>query len=100
MSSGVPPRKAAVAGEARRPFSARTRPSRSFFGKNVSSGRAPTAANGGCGPEAPVRVYRVYNNGFVRGKDSNHRLLTDFELYAQMLAKGWVGEGVVMCGPA
>jgi hypothetical protein len=58
------------------------------------------AANGGCPALAPVRIYRVYNDGFARGKDSNHRLLTDFGLYAQMLAQGWIGEGVVMCGPA
>jgi len=58
------------------------------------------AENGGCPGAAPVRIYRVYNDGFARGKDSNHRLLTDFNLYAQMLAQGWIGEGVVMCGPA
>jgi hypothetical protein len=57
------------------------------------------AVNGGCPPEIPVRIYRVYNNGFALGKDSNHRLLTDFARYLQMIAQGWVGEGVVMCGP-
>ena len=57
------------------------------------------AANGGCPAAAPVRVYRVYNDGFARGKDSNHRLLTDFNLYTQMIARGWIGEGVAMCGP-
>jgi len=58
------------------------------------------AANGACPADAPVRIYRVYNNGFALGKDSNHRLLTDFGRYSQMLASGWIGEGVVMCGPA
>lgn len=58
------------------------------------------AEDGGCGGDAPVRIYRVYNNGFARGKDSNHRLLTDFALYTQMTGQGWIGEGVVMCGPA
>ena len=57
------------------------------------------ASNGGCSGDAPVRIYRVYNDGFARGKDSNHRLLADFSLYTQMLAQGWIGEGVVMCGP-
>jgi hypothetical protein len=40
-----------------------------------------------------------YNNGFAFGKDSNHRCMTDFGLYTQMIALGWLGEGVVMCGP-
>lgn len=57
------------------------------------------AQDGGCAAEAPVRIYRVYNNGFARGKDSNHRYLTDFALYTHMLSLGWLGEGVVMCGP-
>jgi hypothetical protein len=56
--------------------------------------------NGGCPSEVPVRIYRVYNNGFARGVDSNHRLLTDVDLYTQMITqKGWIGEGVAMCGP-
>jgi len=59
--------------------------------------RAPQ--NGGCPPEVPVRIYRVYNDGFARGKDSNHRLLTDFTQYLQMIALGWIGEGVAMCAP-
>ena len=54
---------------------------------------------GGCPAEVPVRIYRVYNDGFAKGKDSNHRLLTDFDLYTQMIAQGWIGEGVAMCGP-
>ena len=57
------------------------------------------AQNGGCPADAPVRIYRAYNNGFASGKDSNHRFLTDFGLYTQMIALGWLGEGVVMCGP-
>ena len=57
------------------------------------------AQNGGCPADAPVRIYRAYNNGFVRGIDSNHRYLVDFNLYTQMIAQGWLGEGVVMCGP-
>ena len=57
------------------------------------------AQNGGCSADAPVRIYRAYNNGFARGVDSNHRYLVDFNLYTQMIALGWLGEGVVMCGP-
>ena len=58
-----------------------------------------TPQNGACPSDAPVKILRAYNNGFARGVDSNHRLLTDTNLYALMLANGWVGEGLVMCGP-
>ena len=60
--------------------------------------KAPEA-NGSCPADTPVKVYRAYNNGFARRVDSNHRLLSDATLYAQMIAAGWIGEGVVMCGP-
>jgi streptogramin lyase len=43
-------------------------------------------------------VYRAYNNRFAVN-DSNHRYMTSPALYAQMLASGWMGEGVVMCAP-
>ncbi|MEO8135071.1 MAG: M12 family metallopeptidase [Betaproteobacteria bacterium] len=56
-------------------------------------------ADGACPGDAPVRILRVYNDGFARGRDSNHRFLTDIGLYNQMLARGWVGEGTVMCAP-
>ena len=52
----------------------------------------------GCAPSL-VPVYRAYNNGFARGVDSNHRLTTNVDAYAAMLAAGWIGEGVVMCAP-
>ncbi|MEP7083903.1 MAG: hypothetical protein ABI854_04125, partial [Betaproteobacteria bacterium] len=58
-----------------------------------------SSSDGSCPADAPVRIYRAYNNGFARGVDSNHRYLVDFNLYAQMIAQGWVGEGVAMCGP-
>lgn len=45
-------------------------------------------------------VYRAYNNGFARGVDSNHRLTSNFAAIAEVVAKGWVSEGVVMCAPA
>jgi streptogramin lyase len=52
----------------------------------------------GC-PSWTVPVYRAYNNRFA-DNDSNHRYMTSPVLYAQMVAKGWTGEGVVMCAPA
>ena len=60
--------------------------------------KAP-ASNGSCPADSPLKVYRAYNIGFARHVDSNHRLVSDPALYAQMIAAGWIGEGVVMCGP-
>jgi lysyl endopeptidase len=52
-----------------------------------------------CPADAPVPIYRVYNKGFEKGKDSNHRLTTDPALYQSMISQGWDGEKVVMCAP-
>ncbi len=53
----------------------------------------------GCGqcPSNTVPVYRAYNNGLARGVDSNHRLSTSQAAIAQVVARGWIKEGVVMC---
>jgi hypothetical protein len=42
-------------------------------------------------------VYRAYNNGFLRGIDSNHRFFTDAMLIATMVSNQWTLEGVVFC---
>lgn len=39
---------------------------------------------------------RAYNNRFVQN-DSNHRYATNPALYNEVLARGWLAEGVVMC---
>jgi hypothetical protein len=57
--------------------------------------KVPTGAV--CPGDAPVKVYRVYNNGFALGRDSNHRLIVDPAIYDAMVARGWLPEGVVMC---
>ena len=44
-------------------------------------------------------IYRAYNNGFAKGIDSNHRITSNFASYQAQIAKGWSGEGVVMCAP-
>jgi uncharacterized delta-60 repeat protein len=44
-------------------------------------------------------VYRLYNDGFAHGRDSNHRYTADPALYAQMQAQGWLPEGVAFCVP-
>jgi hypothetical protein len=44
-------------------------------------------------------VYRAYNNGFARGVDSNHRITTSLTAIQEVVARGWISEGVVMCTP-
>ncbi|MEP6702638.1 MAG: hypothetical protein ABJB04_06555 [Betaproteobacteria bacterium] len=67
-----------------------------FAGKFWMMKPTSTGATG-C-PSATQAVYRTYNNRFAQ-IDSNHRYMTDPTLYSQMLARGWTGEGVVMCAP-
>ncbi len=55
--------------------------------------------NGVCA-SGEVAVSRLYNNGYGRGVDSNHRFTASATIYQQMIAQGWIAEGVVMCAPA
>ena len=55
-------------------------------------------ANGLC-PSGTQPVWRAYNNGFSRGVDANHRITTSSAALQQVLARGWINEGVVMCAP-
>ena len=50
-------------------------------------------------PSGTVPVYRAYNNGFARGVDSNHRISASQTALQQVLVRGWIYEGVVMCAP-
>jgi len=52
--------------------------------------------NGTSCPAGTFPLYRAYNNRFAYN-DSNHRFSTDYAVYQQMIANGWVGEGMVMC---
>jgi hypothetical protein len=61
---------------------------------------ASTIPTAGQCPAGTVPVYRAYNEGFARGIDSNHRITTSLAAYQAQIAKGWRGEGVVMCAPA
>ena len=56
-----------------------------------------TPAVGAVCPANTVPVYRAYNNGSALGKDGNHRFSTSVSSIAQVVARGWVNEGVVMC---
>ena len=52
---------------------------------------APLPAHNGECPAGTIPLYRLYNNGM--GGAPNHRLITDANEFAQMLAEGWIPEG-------
>jgi len=56
---------------------------------------ASLPVNGAC-PARSQAVYRLYNNRWMHN-DSNHRYVTRVELYNDMQARGWIGEGITMC---
>ena len=62
---------------------------------------APLPVSNGTCPAGSIPIYRLYNNGM--GGASNHRLITDANEFAQMLAEGWIPEGqgigVGFCSP-
>lgn len=58
---------------------------------------AAPPTNGSCQVHAATtEIYRLYNNRFAEN-DSNHRYTSSLEIYQQMQALGWIGEGIVMC---
>jgi hypothetical protein len=61
---------------------------------------ATTAPVNGTCASGQVPVYRAYNNGFARGVDSNHRFTTSLTAIAEVVARGWISEGVQMCAPS
>lgn len=54
--------------------------------------------NGVC-PGGTLPIYRAYNNGFARGIDGKHRFTTNPHVIQQLVARGWIAEGIVMCAP-
>lgn len=52
---------------------------------------------GGACASGTVPLYRIYNNGHSGAP--NHRYTTCVDLFARMIARGWVSEGVAMCVP-
>ena len=56
----------------------------------------PVPASGRC-PDGYLGVHRLYNNRYWPFNDSNHRFTTSDSTYAEMVRKGWIGEGTVMC---
>jgi hypothetical protein len=51
--------------------------------------------NGAC-PGSTRPLYRLYN-GRASQSDSNHRFVVRPQLYADMQASGWIGEGIALC---
>jgi serine protease len=58
---------------------------------------AMSPENGQC-PAQTVAVWRLYNNRWMYN-DSNHRFVTRTALRDEMVAAGWLSEGVTMCLP-
>lgn len=74
-------------------------PTFSFESPEVMYVILPDTTTGACPPQS-TPVYRVWN----QRADSNHRYTTDLAVRAQMIARGYVGEGygptgVAMCSP-
>ena len=77
----------------------KTNPNWTFEGEVFPIGVPDGAGNCAAGT---TPVYRLYNQG--HGGAPNHRYTTDLDVRAQMLAQGWIPEGlgavgVVMCAP-
>jgi hypothetical protein len=58
--------------------------------------RAAVPVDGSCPELDSQPVHRLYNNR-PQFNDSNHRYVTDDGVRADMVARGWTDEGVVMC---
>ena len=77
-----------------------------FEGKVFSASVPKAALGGGSPPICPVAsipLYRAYNAAYTaagkKNYDSNHRFTTSRADIAEVVAKGWVEYGVVMCVP-
>lgn len=77
-----------------------------FEGKTFSASVPTPAAVAGSSPVCPVKsmpLYRAYNAAYTaagkKNYDSNHRFTTSRADINEVVAKGWVDEGVVMCVP-
>lgn len=66
-----------------------------WIGEGVAFGAVP-AQNGSCPSTRYTKLYRLYNNR-AAFNDSNHRYTKSPAIYQEMIAKGWVGEGVALC---
>lgn len=58
--------------------------------------REAVPVDGACPASDPQPIHRLYNNRF-QFNDSNHRFVFDDGVRADMVARGWIDEGVVLC---
>lgn len=69
--------------------------------EGIGFGVIPAGSDGTCPrterDTATAAVYRLYNRGFERGIDSNHRYTTSRQTVEEMKAQGWIEEGVAWC---
>jgi len=66
--------------------------------EGLTFAETPVGANGAC-PANLQPVRRLFNDGFRRGIDPNHRFVTDPAVVVEMQAAGWILEGQVFCAP-
>lgn len=59
-----------------------------------------TPSDGGACENGTIPVYRAYNDGYTHGVDSNHRMARRLSAIQEVLDRGWLNEGAVMCAPA
>ncbi|CAG1011423.1 hypothetical protein BURK2_04263 [Burkholderiales bacterium] len=65
-----------------------------FFGVALFDGKCALSDSQ---PSHSYPMYRLYNRGFERGIDSNHRYTTSRLTVEEMKAQGWVEEGIAWC---
>ena len=58
--------------------------------------RAGVPTSGTCPAALPAPVFRLFNNA-VASNNGNHRYVVSAARRAEMLAAGWVDEGVAFC---
>ena len=58
--------------------------------------REAVPVDGACPASDPQPIHRLYNNRF-QFNDSNHRFVFDDAVRADMVARGWIDEGVKLC---
>lgn len=75
---------------------AQTPPGQPKWNYEGSAFRVETAHRGQC-RQGQLRVLRLYNNGFARGIDSNHRYTTRVDVAQTMVDAGWTLEGTAFC---
>jgi hypothetical protein len=81
-----------------RQIEARTPPGDPVWHFEAYTFSATDAANGQCPPNL-TPVYRAFSGTAARANDPHHRYTTDPAIYAELLGKGWGGEGVQFCVP-